>query len=410
MKHIIVGKGPAGVVAAETLRALDPTGDILLLGDEPEPAYSRMAIPYLLTGKIGEQGTRLRAADDHFQRLGIETRAGRVTAVDGAGRRLTLEDGQTLEWDRLLVATGASPVKPPIPGLELPGVHHCWTLEDARRIMARARPGARVVLLGAGFVGCIIMEALVARGVALTVVEAGDRMVPRMMDEVAGKLIQQWCVAKGIEVRTSTRLVEVEAQGEGLRLHCDCGQPLEADLLVVAAGVQPNTGFLEGSGVRIERGIVTDAHQQSSVEGLFAAGDVCESVRWGGGRGVHAIQPMAVETGRVAAMNMAGRQATHVGSLDMNILDTLGLIAASYGRWQGVEGGDTASVLDRRANRYLKLQFDGERLIGAITLGLTEHLGALRGLIQSRRPLGVWKSRLMADPARFMEAWVDTLT
>ena len=179
---------------------------------------------------------------------------------------------------------------------------------------------------------------------------------------------------------------------------------------MVATGVRPNTGFLDGSGMETGQGIRVDRHQQSSVEGIFAAGDVCEGADWFGGHGVHAIQPVAVETARVAAMNMTGREATHVGSMDMNVLDTLGLIAVSYGQWMGVEGGDTASQLNRAENRYIKLQFDGDRLVGAITLGITDHVGALRGLLQSRRRLDSWKSRLMADPSRFMEAWVDTLS
>jgi len=198
--------------------------------------------------------------------------------------------------------------------------------------------------MGAGFIGCIIMEALKARGVRLTVVEAGDRMVPRMMDQVAGNMIKQWCMDKGIDVRTSTRVVQVRRSAAGLRLwRAPAGRPA-------------------GGG-----------HRRTSQHRL----DVCEGADWFGGQGVHAIQPMAVETARVAAMNMCGREANHVGSMDMNVLDTLGLIAISYGRWMGVEGGDTASRLNQAENRYIKLQFDGDRLVGAITLGLTPSPGWL---------------------------------
>jgi len=409
MKHVIVGNGPAGVVAAETLRALDRESDILLIGAEPEPAYSRMAIPYLLAGQIGEEGTWLRPEPGYFDRLGVEQLEARVEKVDPGRKQLHLTGGHLVDYDRLLVATGSSPVNPPVEGLDLPRVHHCWTLEDARRIMALAEPGSRVVLMGAGFIGCIIMEALKARGVELTVVEAGDRMVPRMMDQVAGNLIKQWCIDQGIEVRTSTRILGVEREGEGLRLTCDRGETLSADLLVVATGVRPNTSFLGGSGVEVKTGILVDERQLSSAENIYAAGDVCEGVSWSGGHGVHAIQPMAVETARVAAHNMAGRDTTHVGSMDMNVLDTLGLIAVSYGQWAGVEGGESSSLLNEAENRYLLLQFHEERLVGAIGLGFTDQVGALRGLIQGRRRLGSWKGRLMADPTRFVEAWVDTL-
>ena len=165
MRHIILGAGPAGVIAAETLRKHAPNDEIYLVGDEPEAPYSRMAIPYLLIGNIAESGTHLRHAGDHFQRLRIELKRNRAVKLDTAGKTVTMDDGSTHAYDRLLIATGSSPATPPIPGIAGPGVHACWTLADARAIAALAKPGARVLQMGAGFIGCIIMEALANRGV-----------------------------------------------------------------------------------------------------------------------------------------------------------------------------------------------------------------------------------------------------
>lgn len=139
MEHVIVGAGPAGVVAAERLRKLDPQADIRLLTGEPEPPYSRMAIPYYLVDQIPESGTWLRKQQDHFERQRIEVRQAMVTGLDPDQRRLSLADGQSLGFDRLLLATGSSPVIPPLPGMEREGVHTCWTLADARAILQRAR-------------------------------------------------------------------------------------------------------------------------------------------------------------------------------------------------------------------------------------------------------------------------------
>ena len=169
-QHVILGAGPAGVIAAETLRKHAPGDAIIIVGDEAEAPYSRMAIPYLLMGNVGEAGTHLRHGASHFSDQRITLKRGRATAVDTAARKVTLDDGSTLAYDRLLIATGASPVKPPIPGADGPGVHPCWTLADAREIMRLAKPGARVLQMGAGFIGCIIMEALAARKVQLSVV------------------------------------------------------------------------------------------------------------------------------------------------------------------------------------------------------------------------------------------------
>jgi NADPH-dependent 2,4-dienoyl-CoA reductase/sulfur reductase-like enzyme len=152
---------------------------------------------------------------------------------------------------------------------------------------------------------------------------------------------------------------------------------------------------------------VVDEYLQTSVPGIYAAGDACEGFDWSSGKhAVHAIQPVAADTGRMAALNMTGSNTRYAGSMDMNVLDTLGLISTSYGRWGGVPGGDEAVLLDEDEYRYLKLQFEGEYLIGAIALGLTEHVGVLRGLIQSRTRLGAWKQRLMDNPSRLMEAYL----
>ena len=410
MQYIIVGAGPAGVVAAETLRTKDPKGEVTLIGDEPEPVYSRMAIPYLLANRIGEEGTHLRHDPGHSKRLGIHRVQDRVTAVDSQLRRLDLAGGEELTFDRLLLASGSTPIKPPIEGLDRPGVHHCWTLEDARRIMEYAQPGARVVLLGAGFIGSIIIEALIRREVRLTVVEMADRMVPRMMDQTAGGLIGRWCQENGVNLRTSSRITGVGSGASGgarFLLECEPGEAIPADLIVVATGVRPAVGYLSGSGITVDTGVVVDEYLQTSVPDIYAAGDICEGLEWNGHHhAVHAIQPVAVETGRMAALNMSGDRGRYIGSMAMNVLDTLGLISTSYGDWQGVPDGEDAKLLDEAGFRYIRLQFLEDRLVGAITLGLTQHVGVLRGLIQSRVRLQGWKQRLMEDPSRIMEAYL----
>jgi len=406
--YVIVGAGPAGVAAAETLAAADPGGSIRMISGEDEPPYSRMAIPYVLTGLIGEDGTYLRKTDGYYDKAGVSVQSATVESVDAQAKTLALSGGGTCGYDKLLIATGASPVKPPIDGLDLPGVHHCWTLEDARRIAERAAEGASVVLMGAGFIGCIILQALAERKTKLSVVEALDRMVPRMMNETGGSLIKQWCEAKGIAVHTSTKVTRLSDDGGRIKVELDSGAAVGADLVVVATGVASNTGFLAGSGVEIDQGIKVDNHLQSSVPGIYAAGDCAQGPDFStGGWSVHAVQPTAVEHGRIAALNMAGRSARYKGSLNMNVLDTAGLVSASFGSWDGVEGGVSAEALDAEQYRYMRLEFDdSDHLVGALSLGRTDHIGVLRGLIQTRISLGPWKEKLVRDPNRIVEAYV----
>ena len=407
MHYLVLGAGPAGVTAAETLRKHDKTAKITLMGGEPEPPYSRMAIPYYLIEKVGEDGTYLRQQQDHYQSLNIDYVHGKAAGLHGKSKRLKLEDGSEVAYDKLLIATGASPIVPPVPGLDKDGVHNCWTLEDARHIARLAQKGEPVVLMGAGFIGSIILESLALKGVNLTVVEMGDRMVPRMLDETAGTMLQEWCESKGVRVLTNTMISEVTNGPEGLSVNTKGGESLDAKLLVVAAGVQPNIGFLASSGVQIEHGILVDQYMRTSVPDVYAAGDVCQAIDFSTQKAeMLAIQPVAVEHGRIAAQNMTGKATPHEGSLNMNVLESMGLITASFGLWMGVEGGDSARMVDKENNRYLRLEFDGNTLVGGQAVGLTEHVGILRGLIQTKLDLGTWKDKLMKSPERLPEAYV----
>ena len=411
MKHVILGAGPAGVIAAETIRKHAPADEVLVIGDEPEAPYSRMAIPYLLIGNVGESGTHLRHAPDHYQRHGITLRRGRAVKLDSAARTLLLDDGETVAFDKLLIATGSQPATPPIPGIAGPGVHSCWTLADARAIMALAQPGARVLQMGAGFIGCIIMEALATRGVQLSVVEMGDRMVPRMMGPTAGGMIKDWCQKKGVAVYTGARVDAIERDATPvMKVRLSTGQVLEADLVISATGVKPNIGFLQDSGVRCLVGVLTDEHLQTNVPGIYAAGDCAEAFDKVSGKTiVSAIQPNAAEQARVAAMNMAGKTAVLKGVTQINVLDTLGLISASFGNWEGVPGGEHVELTEPDAapgGRHLSLQFAGDRLVGCNAIGWTQHVGVMRGLVEGEVRLGEWKDKLLEDPTLLMAAYL----
>jgi NAD(P)H-nitrite reductase large subunit len=410
MHYVILGAGPAGVTAAETIRKADMTGQITMIGGEPEPPYSRMAIPYLLAGNIAENGTYLRQEKDHYDRLGITYRSDRAGGIDTAAKRLFLASGANLNYDKLLIATGATPIIPRMDGSNLDGVHTCWTLPDARAILARAGKGSPVVLVGAGFIGSIVLEALHKMGCDITVVEIAPRMVARMLDETAGGMLGRWSESKGVKVLTNTKVERITGSSDGgLYVSLSNGTSIPAKLVVMAAGVKSNTGFLVGTNVKVNWGIVVDNYLQTTVPDVYAAGDCCEAIDLSTGKpDMLAIQPVAVEHGRIAGLNMAGLKTPHRGSLNMNVLDTMGLISSSFGLWQGAPGGTTAKLIDNEGFKYLKLEFLDDRLVGAQCVGLTDHVGMLRGLIQTGVRLGEWKDRLMKSPDRLCEAYIAT--
>ena len=185
-------------------------------------------------------------------------------------------------------------------------------------------------------------------------------------------------------------------------------QTFDADLIIVATGVLPNISFLEGTGVEVDKGLIIDEHMQTNVPNIFAAGDVAQGRDFSTGEWVvHALQPTATEHGHVAAQNMIGKDVPYRGSLGMNVLDTVGLTSYTFGLWKGREGEDTVETLDEARYHYTRLCFEDDILIGAIIIGNYQHVGAIRGLIQTHRHLGNWKEKLMQHPELLMDAYVD---
>lgn len=416
MRHAIVGGGTAALYCITTLRQHEPVrSEITLIAEEPP--YSRMVLPYYVGGEIAEgQVYTLDAA--RLRSLGVDARLGRrATALDTAAKRLTLDDGSTVDYDDLLIATGSSAVRAPIPGADGAHIYNGWTLADANGLLPELRPGAAVTVVGAGFIAFTVLNSLVARGVNLTVVETLPHVLPRMVDRDCARLVEAWLRERGVTVHTGARITAIEDTAEGRkRLLVDGGEPILADAVMMATGIRPNLAWLEGSGLTINRGIVVDDHLRASADGVYAAGDVAEGPeRISGERAVHAIQPTAMEHGRLVGLAMAGQPRAYPGSLLMNIVDVLGLEIASFGHWDR-EGGETTVATVPVRPLYRKYLWDGDRIVGTITLGpsgdvwMTNDIGMLKGIVQNGTRLGSWRERLERDPFDLKRAFVATQT
>ncbi len=407
--HVIIGGGPAGMNAIETIRQFDADAPITLVSDEH--AYSRMALPYFLAREIA-QGQLDTGSDEYFNRLRVERRIGRrATRVDSGARTLQLDDGAVIGFDTLLIATGSAPTRPPIPGADGRHVHSLWTLADALAVMASSkikRPS--VVLVGGGFIGLIILNALRKMGWRLCLVELEGQILPRMLDRRAADAAEAWLRERGVDVYTGCSVRGIEGARKKTVALSD-GQNLSANLVILSTGIRPNAGFLAGSGIQVDQGVVVDGRMHTSVPGIYAAGDVAQGPDLlGGPPVVHAIQPTAVDHGRIAGANMAGQPRVYGGSLVMNILDVAGLHCASFGRWQETE--DTTVVWNAARPVYRKLVWEGTRLVGGIILGpvddttMLTDVGMLKGLIQSRVDLADWKRYLNERPWDLRRAYV----
>ncbi|MEE8075452.1 MAG: FAD-dependent oxidoreductase [Candidatus Binatia bacterium] len=402
-RHVIVGAGTAGWNAITTLRELDKGDSEIILVSEEAP-YSRMVLPYYLAQSIGESHV-YTANPSRLAKLKVETRVGqRAQQIDVASKKLVLKGGGEIPYDRLLIATGSSPIKAPVPGADGDNVHSFWTLAHARAVTASLRKDARVVVIGAGFISFTILNALVNRGAKLSVVELESRILPRMVDETGAAIVEKWLTERGVVVRTATKLSSIEDKNGAKLLRFEKGPDLEADLVIMATGIRPNIEWARSSGIEINSGILVDDHCRTSVTDIFAAGDIAEGPdAVTGERVVHAIEPTAMQHGRVAAANMAGMDTAFEGSLLMNIVDVLDLEIASFGAWDDPKAEVFEAVqADRPA--YRKLLFRGGRVVGAILLGKTRDIwttndvGMLKGLVHTGVDLSDWKDHLRTNP------------
>ena len=396
------------MAAARTLRDLDEQASITLVGNEP--AYARMVLPYYIEGRIEERAV-FTADATHFETLKIDARLDtRVSAVDTSARRIELEGGESIEFDTLLLATGSRSARAPIPGAEGDSALDLWTLQDAKNFLAA--PHGEVVIVGAGFIAFTVLDAVMHRAERVHVVEVEPQILPNMLDETATELMTAHLRDRGLSIHTGTRVDRLETTGDRRILHLSNGETLSADAVVLATGVRPNLDFLEGSGIETDIGVLVDGLLQTNVEGIFAAGDCAQGpVLHLNERRVHAIQPTAVDHGRLAAANMAGQNATFEGSLIMNILATQAFEAASFGLW-GSDELETTRVENTAGRIYRRYVWDGDRLVGGILVGPTHALsgqndvGMLKGLIQTGVALGPWRSYLEENPLDLRRVFV----
>lgn len=403
-RHVIIGGGPAAINAIETIRQFDAgAAPITLVSDEP--AYARMALPYHLANQIPLKQV-FTADAAYYQRLKVDCLIGRrAVRIDPNQGVVEVDGGRRLEFDNLLLATGSSPIIPSIPGVGLPGVAPLWTLGHASAVLqsAAAKSQPEVVLIGAGFIGFIVLNALYKRGWLLHVVEREDHVLPRMLDRDAARMVERWLEGRGVGLHLGTSAVEIAEAAGRKRITLANGRALYADLVILAVGVRPNVDLAAAAGIQTDHGILVNERMQTNFPHIFAAGDAAQGPDLlGPPNAVHAIQPTAVDHGRVAGANMAGRDVRYPGSLLMNVLDACGLQCVSYGRWNAPVETTLISNPDRPI--YRKLTWFGDRIIGAIfvgpasDVGMLSDVGMVRGIIQTGVELGAWKDFLRQNP------------
>ncbi len=403
MKLVVVGNGMAGIRTVEELIALAPDlYDIVVFGKEPHPNYNRILLSPVLAGEQALEDIVLNDLD-WYAANGIRLHLGReVVDVDRARRRVIADDGTVEPYDRLLLATGSTPFMPPIEGIGLPGVVGYRDIADTTAMIEAAAKHRHAVVVGGGLLGLEAANGLRARGMEVTVVHIADWLMERQLDAAAAGLLQASLERRGLSFRLAaqTRRIEAGEDGRVARVVLASGEALPAELVVVAAGIRPNTALAERIGLQVNRGIVVDDTLQTFDPRIYAVGE-CVSHR---GTAYGLVAPL-FDMAKVAANHLAqlgiGR---YQGSVTSTKLKVTGCDLFSAGEFMGGEGCEELLLSDPAGGVYRKLVVRGDRLVGACLYGDTVDGAWYFKLMRSGQSIQGIRDRLMFGESNLGDA------
>jgi len=364
---VIVGNGMAAMRLVEDLshRTLGRYA-IAVVGEEPRLAYNRVLLSSVLAQETSRGDIELRPAD-WWRDRGVTLLYGRkAIAIDPAIRRVRLADGAALPYAKLVLATGSRPIRLNVPGMELPGVMTFRDLGDVAMIEAAVAKRVKAVVIGGGLLGLEAAYGLAKAGSQVTVVHLMDRLMERQLDARAAGMLKIAVEARGIEVDLSAETIGVRGKRRAQAVALKDGREIEADLVVVAAGIRPNTDLARNVDVDIDRGIIVDDHLQTSRPGIYAIGECAEH------RGVcYGLVEPAYAQARVLAAHLSGDKVQYPGSVIATNLKVSGVNVFSAGDFIGAPGTEQLVLSDPGIGTYKKLVIADGRVAGAVLFGDT---------------------------------------
>lgn len=388
-RYVIIGNGASGTTCAETLRKNDPNCEITLLTDEPHPLYNKVALPRYLKGVVREERVFMRTKEQHDEK-NIKLLTGvKVVKVDAEGHTVLLEDGRELPYDALLVSSGGRPTKLECPGADCQAVFYFQTMDDTREIIAEATEGKHAVVIGGSFISYELTDGFIERGLHTTWLMRGPRFLRRTLDEEGGAIVDALARDLGVEVCHGEETDEViPRNGMVGHVRTKSGQDIQADLVGVGVGLTLNVEFLEGTGVEVRKGIVTDKYLRTTVPDIYSTGDIAEFFDvMTDSYNMMGTWDNALAQGRTVAVNMAGGSEvyyevpTYTSTLFKSNIAVMGVTQEHR---QDLESLTRADVNERQ---YKKLFFLGNRLVGAVTIGSPRGRKKMLAIMRSGEPI-----------------------
>ncbi len=393
-KFVIIGNSAAAIGCVEGIRSVDKNSEITLISNEPYHTYSRPLISYLLWGRTDEQRMKYRN-DDFYKDNNVETILGTtVESVDNVKKIVKFESGESVKYDKLLVATGSSPFVPPMTGLDKVEKKFTFmTLDDAHALKSALTPESKVLVIGAGLIGLKCVEGISDLVSDITVVDLADRILPSVLDEEGANLVQASIENHGVKFYLGDSVTKFEKNKATLK----SGTKLDYDVVVVAVGVRPNVALLKEIGADVNKGIVTDERCRTSLTDIYSAGDCTESNDiTDDSQKVLALLPNAYMQGETAGVNMAGGKMVYDNAIAMNAMGMFGYHMITAGSYTG------DVYVENDGINYKKLFYKNNRLLGYIMIGDVSRAGIYTSLIKKKTPLDALDFELIKHKPQLM--------
>src|SRR3990170_82127 len=405
-KYVIVGPSAAGIGAVEAIREVDPVGSITVISEEPCPQYSRPMISDFVSGKANLQKMLCRE-DNFWTKNQVQALTGKKAInLNLAERTVKLDSGDKVAYRKLLIATGGKPFVPRMEGSDKDGVFTFTTLSDAERLAARIDSGKvrNAVVIGAGLIGISVTEALVKRGLRVTLVELQDKILSLLLDSKASDTVENVIRKAGVTIITGQSVQRIlgRTENDGIvgGVVLTKGEQLPCDIVVVAIGVVPRTELVSGTDVKTNRGIIVDSYMQTNVPDVYAGGDVAEAFDFLMNQNrLLPLWPLAVMEGKVAGYNMTGKKTGYPGGTNMSALKYFGLPIVSVGIANPKEDG-TYEVLSRQdpsKNLYKKIVLKDNMIVGITMVNDIEKAGVLYYLMRNCVNVRKFKQDLVSE-------------
>ena len=391
-KLVVVGNGMAGTACVEQILKYSPRFEITVFGDETHVNYNRILLSAVLAGEKSADEIVLNSLD-WYRENNIRLRLGvRIASVDSVAKTVTSEDGNVTPYDKLLLATGSSPLIPPIEGVQKQGVYVFRNLDDTRALLDRARKGARAIVIGGGLLGLEAARGLQIQGCDVTVVHLMDTLMERQLDSIGGGYLKAKMECLGVKVLLgrNTAAILGDAKAEGVRFKD--GSEISADLVVIAAGIRPNVELARAAGLEVNRGVVVNDYMETSHPDIFAVGECVEH------KGVcYGLVAPLLEQGKVLAATLTGNKGPlYQGSVPAAKLKIMGVDVFSAGDFrENTPGNDVVRFEDPALATYKKLILRDNSLVGVILVGETSDSHRYLDWLRSRTDLREQRRQLL---------------